>query len=83
MRRTLYARNRDALWIGGKTGPLNGENPKGRYDWFAGFAQSRRNLHKGVVMVVMQVHDKYRTLPSSAVAGLLINSWSKEYLDGK
>ncbi|HSQ42020.1 MAG TPA: penicillin-binding transpeptidase domain-containing protein [Fibrobacteraceae bacterium] len=80
MRRTLSTANRDALWIGGKTGSLNGSNPSGRYDWFAGFAQSRHAPHRGVVLVVMQLHDAYRTLPSSAVAGLLINAWAREYL---
>jgi hypothetical protein len=77
MRRTLYSQNHDALWIGGKTGSLDGVDPTGRYDWFAGFAQSKKQSNKGVVILVMQVHNKIRTLPSPAVAGLLINTWTK------
>ena len=80
MRRTLTAVNRDALFIGGKTGSLDGDSPKGRYDWFAGFAQSRKDPKLGVVLVVMQVHNRIRTLPSSGIAGLLINAWAKEAL---
>jgi len=78
MTRTVYAVNREALIIGGKTGSLDGDNPAGRYDWFAGFAQSKTNPQKAIVIVVMQVHVKIRTLPSPAIAGLLINQWSRE-----
>lgn len=82
IRRTLYAVNRESLAIGGKTGSLDGDDPPGRYDWFAGFAQSKRNPHKGVIVVVMQIHDKIRTLPSPSIAGLLINQWAKQTLEG-
>ena len=44
------------LEIGGKTGSLDGTDPQGRYDWFMGFAQSRKNPEKSVVLVVLQVH---------------------------
>lgn len=80
LNRTLHASNRDALTIGGKTGSLDGENPAGRYDWFAGFAQSKKDPQKAVIFVVMQVHVKVRTLPSSSIAGLLINTWAKTAL---
>lgn len=82
IRRTLYGVNRESLDVGGKTGSLDGDDPPGRYDWFAGFAQSKRNANKGVVVVVMQVHTKIRTLPSPAIAGLLINQWAKQYIEG-
>jgi len=77
MSRTLSPGAKTFLDVGGKTGSLDGINPTGRYDWFAGFAQSKAQPTKGVVVVVMQVHQKYRTLPSPAVAGLLINQWAK------
>lgn len=66
------------LEIGGKTGSLDGENPKGRYDWFMGFAQSKSNPDKAIVLVVMQVHGKLRTQTSTQIAALLINYWAKE-----
>ena len=34
-----FARNdMRAVYVGGKTGSLTGENPQGRYDWFVGYA---------------------------------------------
>ncbi|NLB63771.1 MAG: hypothetical protein GX801_06650 [Fibrobacter sp.] len=78
--KTVYNYNRRKLNIGGKTGSLDGLDPKGRYDWFAGFAQSKEEPNKSVVIVVMQVHDNLRTLPATGVAGVMINHWAKEYL---
>ncbi len=68
----------DDLKIGGKTGSLDGQNPKGRYDWFMGFAQSRSNPDKTLVLVIMQIHGEMRTQVASQVAALLINYWAKE-----
>ncbi len=68
----------DDLKIGGKTGSLDGQNPKGRYDWFMGFAQSRSNPDRALILVIMQVHGEMRTQVASQVAALLINSWAKE-----
>jgi len=75
--KTVYNHNKKSLDIGGKTGSLDGEYPSGRYDWFAGFAQSKSNPEKGMVIVVMQVHGKKRNQYSSIIAGLLINDWAK------
>ncbi len=66
------------LDIGGKTGSLDGEDPKGRYDWFMGFAQSKTNPDKAIVLVVMQVHGQMRTQTSTQIAALLVNYWAKE-----
>lgn len=66
------------LEIGGKTGSLDGTDPQGRYDWFMGFAQSRKNPEKSVVLVVLQVHGERRTQASTLIASLLINYWAKE-----
>lgn len=68
------------LDIGGKTGSLDGEDPKGRYDWFMGFAQSRKNPDKAIILVIMQIHGEMRTQVASQVAALLINYWAKETL---
>lgn len=66
------------LEIGGKTGSLDGESPKGRYDWFMGFAKSKSDPKKSIVLVVMQVHGEMRTQTSTQIAALLINYWAKE-----
>ena len=77
MYKTLFSYNRSGFEIGGKTGSLDGTNPKGRYDWFAGFAQYKKDASQGLVLVVMQVHGKYRSQSSSTVAAQIINYWAK------
>jgi cell division protein FtsI/penicillin-binding protein 2 len=77
IRKSVYSHNRDSLHIGGKTGTLDGDSPPGRYDWFAGFAQSKTNPKKAVIIVVMQVHGELRNQHSTIIAGLLINEWAK------
>lgn len=65
--------------FGGKTGSLDGKSPAGRYDWFMGFAKSRKDPQKSLIVVVMQVHGKdFRTQGSTQVAALLFNFWAKE-----
>lgn len=73
----------DRLDIGGKTGSLDGEDPKGRYDWFMGFAQDKNDPQNAVVIVVMQAHGAIRSQPSTQVAAILINYWAKEHLSDK
>jgi hypothetical protein len=77
IQKSVNSRNRDSLYIGGKTGSLSGDSPKGRYDWFAGFAQKKSDPEKAVIVVVMQVHGKRRYQHSTLIAGLLINEWAK------
>jgi cell division protein FtsI/penicillin-binding protein 2 len=79
MRKTVYSFNRNALNIGGKTGSLDGPDPEGRYDWFTGFAESKNDPDKSVIVVVMQYHRVIRSLPSSQMAGVMINHWAKAY----
>ena len=77
IRKSVFNYNRNSLNIGGKTGSLNGESPNGRYDWFAGFAESKTDPEKAMIIVVMQVHGTLRNQHSSIIAGLLINEWAK------
>jgi len=77
IRKSVHKNNRNSLDIGGKTGSLDGEAPNGRYDWFAGFAQSKTDPEKAVIVVVMQVHGALRNQHSTIIAGLLINEWAK------
>jgi cell division protein FtsI/penicillin-binding protein 2 len=77
IKKSVRSRNRDSLYIGGKTGSLSGDSPKGRYDWFAGFAQKKNDPEKAVIVVVMQAHGKLRYQHSTMIAGLLINEWAR------
>lgn len=78
--RFIARRYRKQLDIGGKTGSLDGSNPEGRYEWFAGFAESRIEPDKGIIIVVMQVHKEIRSQPATQVAALLINYWAQQNL---
>ena len=80
--RNMARKNFAALDIGGKTGSLDGRDPHGRYEWFMGFAQSKENPDKAVVVVVMQVHDLqgYRSQPATQVAAMIMNYWAHQNL---
>jgi cell division protein FtsI/penicillin-binding protein 2 len=81
LRRSLYGQWRDRLEFGGKTGSLDGKDPVGRYDWFTGYALDAKNPSEGIVITVMQYHRRLRSLPSTAVAGVLANHWAKTHLE--
>lgn len=78
--KNIYSYHRKRLITGGKTGTIDGGDPKGRYDWFAGFAQDKKDPKKKLIVVVMQHHGKIWTLRSSHFAALLINQWAKHRL---
>lgn len=80
MRKVLFGQTRQQVEIGGKTGSLDGLDPPGRYDWFVGYARSLQNPEQALVVVVMQIHGKMRSLPASSVAGWLINHWVRHNL---
>ena len=80
--RNMARKNFNALTIGGKTGSLDGQDPHGRYEWFMGFAQSKDNPSKAIVVVIMQVHDLqgYRSQPACQVAAMIMNYWAHQNL---
>ena len=80
--RNMARKNFAALDIGGKTGSLDGQDPHGRYEWFMGFAQSKENPDKAIVVVVMQVHDLQglRSQPATQVAAMIMNYWAHQKL---
>jgi len=77
IKKNVYLYNRNLYHIGAKTGSLDGDFPAGRYDWFAGFAESKTDPEKAAIIIVMQVHGELRNQHSSAIAGFLINDWAK------
>jgi len=83
--RHMARKNYNALNIGGKTGSLDGNDPKGRYDWFMGFAESKEDPSKAIVIVVLQIYDNQglRPQPTTQVAGMLINYWAHQYVTNK
>ncbi len=62
------------LYIGGKTGTLEGWDPKGRYDWFVGFAE---NGQQKIAVSALCIHGEYRGMKASKVARLAFESYFK------
>jgi len=53
------------VFLGGKTGTLNGWDPPGRYDWFVGFGE-RDNTK--IAVAALCIHGEMRGIKASAVA---------------
>jgi cell division protein FtsI/penicillin-binding protein 2 len=53
------------LDVGGKTGSLTGMSPRGKYDWFVGYA---RNDERKVAVAALTIHDKLWRVKSSYLA---------------
>jgi cell division protein FtsI/penicillin-binding protein 2 len=51
--------------VGGKTGSLTGDDPKGKYDWFVGYAE---NGSQRIAVAALTVHRKYWKVKSSYLA---------------
>ncbi|RKZ24167.1 penicillin-binding protein, partial [bacterium] len=66
--------------VGGKTGSLTGSNPRGRYEWFVGFAPLEA---PEVVVAVLIVNGKYWRLKSSYLALKVMEEYLKRrgYVD--
>jgi penicillin-binding protein A len=60
--------------MGGKTGHLTGDNPKGRVDWFVGYGYDDDNR---IAIAALTVNEKYWTIKSSVVAQMMF----KKYFD--
>lgn len=66
--------------MGGKTGHLNGDNPKGRTDWFVGYATDGE---KKVAVAVVNVSRVRWTVKSSQVAEMLFRKYFNEVIEEK
>ncbi|MFH0921034.1 MAG: penicillin-binding transpeptidase domain-containing protein [Fibrobacterota bacterium] len=60
------------LEMGGKTGSLDAESPKGRCDWFTGFARDPDRPAEGIAVAVVTVHGAFWTVHSSYIASEVI-----------
>jgi cell division protein FtsI/penicillin-binding protein 2 len=56
---------RAELEMGGKTGSLTGMDPRGKYDWFVGYAKKG---NRGLAMAVLTIHEEKWTVKSSYLA---------------
>ncbi len=81
--KNMARKNFEALRLGGKTGSLDGTDPAGRYDWFMGFAESKADPSKSIVVIVMQMHKEIRSQPATQVAATVINYWAHQNINPK
>lgn len=66
--------------MGGKTGHLTGDNPKGRTDWFVGYATDGE---RKISISVVNVSPKKWTIKSSQAAEMLFRKFFKQVLEEK
>jgi len=76
----FYPYNKKRLKTGGKTGTKNVGNT--RYEWFAGYAQDRKDSKKTLILVCLHMNELEGTRAShpAQASALLINHWAKNYL---
>jgi beta-lactamase class D len=79
-RKTFRALVRDKkyreLELGGKTGSLHGDNPKGKVDWFVGYAIGGEN--EKLAIGAITVNKQFWTVKSSYLAQALFKKHFKE-----
>lgn len=67
--------------MGGKTGHLTGTNPKGRTDWFVGYAKDSDN--NTVALAAITVNIQKWTVKSSSLAEMMFRKHFKYILENK
>lgn len=66
--------------MGGKTGHFSGMNPKGRTDWFVGYASDGENK---VAIAAITVNIQKWTVKSSALGEMMFRKHFKSVLEDK
>jgi penicillin-binding protein A len=80
-RKILKERKFKEIEMGGKTGHLTGTNPKGRTDWFVGYASDNEN--NTVALAAITVNIKTWTVKSSSLAEMMFRKHFKNILENK
>jgi beta-lactamase class D len=63
------------LELGGKTGSLHGDEPKGKVDWFVGYAISGEEK---IAIAAITVNKKYWTVKSAYLAQTIFKNHFKD-----
>ena len=66
--------------MGGKTGHFTGMNPKGRTDWFIGYASDGEDK---IAIAAITVNIRTWTVKSSALSEMMFRKYFKDKLDEK
>lgn len=78
--RAMRAQELDKIISGGKTGSLDGHNPKGRYEWFIGYVRLKDDPRKGLALAVMLIHDQYLAVHASELAAHVVKDWVRHQI---
>jgi peptidoglycan glycosyltransferase len=73
----FFKKNLAILDVGGKTGSLTGDDPRGKYDWFIGFADTGT---RRIAVAALTISEKQWRVKSSYLARRAIESYFKETL---
>lgn len=79
-RKFLSKTNISSLELGGKTGSLAGDSPKGKYDWFIGYARKHGvgpALTRRVAIAALTINELKWRIKASQVASTFIEKWSQ------
>lgn len=68
---------REGFEVGGKTGSLDGTDPEGHYEWFAGYARVEDEPDSGIAVAVMTVNGGRYELNASWTAAELLYWWAR------
>jgi membrane peptidoglycan carboxypeptidase len=68
---------REGFELGGKTGSLDGTDPVGHYEWFAGYARVEGEPDSGIAVAVMTVNAGRHVLNASWTAASLLYWWAR------
>jgi len=70
---------REGFEFGGKTGSLDGDNPKGHYEWFAGFARRKGRPDSGIAVAALAVNEGRQLLPGNWFAVQVLGAWRRHF----
>lgn len=70
---------REGFEFGGKTGSLDGDNPKGHYEWFAGFARRKGRPDSGIAIAALAVNEGRQLLPGNWFAVQVLGAWRRHF----
>jgi cell division protein FtsI/penicillin-binding protein 2 len=70
---------REGFEFGGKTGSLDGETPKGHYEWFAGFARRKGRPDSGIAVAALAVNEGRQLLPGNWFAVQVLGAWRRHF----
>jgi hypothetical protein len=62
------------LTIGGKSGSIDGDEPQGRRNWFAGYAQNRTN-GEAITIGCLLIRDRYFWIEADTLARLVMRHY--------